>query len=267
MLPFFKGKFENESFFGGGLTFYNDVAGDSKFRSGQYSLSLSYVLEVHRDEYFSAGLQGGVLTRSISYSSLYYGNQWNGLEFDTQLSNNEPSGASTSLTKADLALGIYYFNGKNDDLRFFGGVSALHLTAPKTNFYSINDKLFMKYMVHGGLAWHNGNFELLPNFMTMIQGPNNFINLGSDFKWIIREQSQITGFIDEISLSLGTYMRFGDAFYTGLRFQYAGFTVAGVYDMNVSSLSTASGGFGAYEIMLGYQAGFGTGKGRSTRFL
>jgi type IX secretion system PorP/SprF family membrane protein len=265
--PFFQGKFENGSFFGGALTFYNDKAGDSKFTTGNYCASISYVLEVSRDEYFSAGLQGGVLQKSISYSSLYYGSQWNGLEFNTALPTNEVAGASTSITKPDFALGIYYFNGKNDNFSFFGGLSGLHVTAPSTNFYNINDKLYRKFNIHGGCQIVADNFAFIPNFLTMFQGPNQLINIGSDFKWIIREQSKITGFIDEISLSLATYLRVGDALFTGMRFNYAGFSIGAMYDFNISSLNVVSRGNGGFEVFLGFKTGFGTGKGNNTRFL
>jgi type IX secretion system PorP/SprF family membrane protein len=265
--PFFVGKFENGSFFGGGLTFFHDQAGDSRFTTGNYCLSISYVLETSRDEYFSAGLQGGVLQKSISYSSLYYGSQWNGMEFNGDLASNEVEGARTSITKPDFALGIYYFNGRNDNFHFFGGISGLHVLAPTTNFFNVNDKLYRKYNVHGGCQVLFGNFALIPNFLTMFQGPNRVINIGTDYKWILREQSKITGFIDEISMSLATYLRVGDALFTGLRFNYAGFSLGAMYDYNISSLNIASRGNGGMEFYLGYRTGFGTGKGNTTRFL
>jgi hypothetical protein len=121
--------------------------------------------------------------------------------------------------------------------------------------------------VHGGCQVVIGNVAVIPNFLTMFQGPNHVINVGTDLKFLLREQSLMTGFIDEISLSLATYLRVGDALFTGLRFNYAGFSLGAMYDYNISSLNTATKGNGGFEIFLGFKAGFGTGKGNTTRFL
>jgi type IX secretion system PorP/SprF family membrane protein len=263
--PIAKGKAENGSFFGGGLSFYNDKAGDSKFTSGQYSLSFSYILEVARDQFLSLGLQGGLLQKSVNFGSLYWDSQFTGLEFNTDLPSNEQQPAD-QFSRADLAFGVYYFNASNDNYQLFAGIAGGHLTAPNISFLGVKEQLYRKFTIHGGAQFITTNVAFIPNILFIAQGPNMIFNLGTDVKFILREQSKVTGFVDEMSLALGAYYRAGDALMGGLRFNYAGLTVSGMYDLNTSELSAATGGKGAYEVMIGYRAGFGTGKGKATKF-
>ena len=263
--PIAKGKAENGSFFGGGVSFYNDKAGDSKFTSGQYTATFSYILEIARDQHLALGLQGGLIQKSVNYDNLYWDSQFTGLEFDTDLPSYE-SEPTDQFSRADLNFGLYYFNAANDEYQLFGGISGGHLTAPNVSFLGVTEKLYRKFTIHGGAQFLTGNTAFVPNLLFILQGPNRIFNIGSDVKFILREQSKVTGFVDEVSFALGAYYRAGDAVMGGLKFNYAGLTISGMYDLNTSKLTAATSGNGAYEILIGYRAGFGTGKGSATKF-
>lgn len=254
-------------FFGAGIVFYNDVAGASKLTTGNYALNISYALEIEEDMYLSLGVQPGFLQKSINYNGLLFGNQWTGLEFNSGIPG-EYSGSMKFMT-FDLAAGLYYNYRPSDDLAFYAGVSGAHLTAPSISFLGATDNLIRKFTIHGGaeIAIPNSDIIAYPNFLVKLQSPNRIINFGSDFKYVIKEQSRYTGFVDEVSAGLGLYYRAGDAFWGTLQFNYTGFTLALSYDINISDLTVASKGLGGMEIMLMYRAGIGNGKGKSTRFL
>ena len=69
-------------------------------------------------------------------------------------------------------------------------------------------------------------------------------------------------------ITIGPYLRLGDAAYIVSRFNWNGVSFAVSYDFNMSSLTTATSGNGGFELMLGYTADFGANPTRahSVRF-
>lgn len=253
---------------GGGLNFYNDVAGDSEMTTTSVNLTLAYHLPLTNYQYLSFGLQGGLLQRSITYDNLYWDQQWNGLTFDT----NNPSGESTrgiSTKTMDFAFGMQWFNEVDDNKRFSFGVGAFHLTRPSIDFNLGDERIFMKYMIHGGaeLSKESNNVVFMPNFLVMKQGPNFLANVGAEVKYIVRERSHYTGLNDEISLGFGGYYRLGDAFYALFRLGLGDFNLGVSYDVNVSGLNVATNGNGGLEIMLKYQTSFSKRTRTGVRFM
>lgn len=262
----FQDKMKN-GFFGAGVLFYNDKAGASKLTTGNYAVNLSYAVEIAEDMYLSLGVQPGVIQKSISYGDLTFANQWNGAAFDNTIPG-EYSGGQKFMA-FDLGAGLYYNYRFSKEIAFYAGIGGAHLTTPNISFLGNNDKLIRKYTIHGGseIFLKNTKLVILPNFLVALQGPNRIINFGSDFRYLLKEQSHFTGFVDEVSVGLGAYYRAGDAFWGAFQFNYAGFTFAATYDINISTLSVATNGNGGMELMLIYRAGIGNGKGKSTRFL
>ena len=65
-----------------------------------------------------------------------------------------------------------------------------------------------------------------------------------------------------MAVSMGGYMRIGDAIAPSVEFEMSGLAVGFAYDMNISGLSAATGGSGGPEIYVKYvAASFGYGKG------
>jgi type IX secretion system PorP/SprF family membrane protein len=255
----------NENFIGIGATFYNDKAGASKLTTGNYMFNLSYAQQIARDQYLAAGIQVGILQRSVSYGGLNWGSQWTGVAFDNTVTSGESAPIASS--DFDLNAGIYYNGYLSENLLLFGGASAAHLTSPDINFNGSPDDLFKKITLHGGaqIAIQNTKLKICPNFLTKFQGPNRIINFGTDFKIILREASRSTIFFEETSLDLGTYLRFGDAFFACLRLNWGPLSVGAAYDVTLSGLAAKSGN--AMEFMLSYTTPFSKTGGRSTRFL
>jgi type IX secretion system PorP/SprF family membrane protein len=256
----------NENFLGIGATFYNDKAGDSRLTTGNYMFNVSYAIQMADEQFIGMGIQLGFLQRSISYSGLYWGNQFTGTTFDQSLPNGE--GAPISSMDFDINAGIYY-NGKiSDKTLLFGGIAGSHLTSPDLNFNGSLDKLFMKITAHGGaqIAIPNSKVKICPNFLTKFQGPNRIINIGTDFKILLKEASRSTVFFEETSLDFGTYLRIGDAFYAALRLNWGPLSIGAAYDITVSGLTTYKAG-NAMEFMLSYTTPFSKTGGRTSRFL
>lgn len=242
---------------GGGLSFYNDNAGDSEMKTTGIGLSLAYHLPINDYQYFSFGLQGGLLQRKITYDNLYWDQQWNGLAFD-QTSASGESTRGISMQTMDFATGVQWFNEINDDKRLSLGVGAFHLTRPSVDFNMGEDPIYVKYMIHGGaeIGKSTNNVVFMPNFLVMKQGPNFLANVGAEVKYIVRERAHYTGLNDEISVGFGGYYRFGDAFYALFRLGIGDFNLGVSYDLNLSGLNVATNGKGGLEVMLKFQTSF-----------
>jgi type IX secretion system PorP/SprF family membrane protein len=258
---------QSGNFFNGGVLAYNDNAGDSKFKTGLYNLTFGYTVHISHGAYFTSAIQGGIIQNSINYSDLYFESQYNGYQFDQSRPTMENQTGLVSFTKGDISLGTHYFNEIDDKKTVFVGLAGNHLLAHKVSFTGINDHIFRKISLTGGMQFKVEKVAISPNFLVTFQGPNHVINVGSDLKIFLKDQSHFTGFIDEVSCGGGLYYRFGDALMLAGKFNYAGFSLMGMYDFNISGLQVATHGRGAFELLVGYRASFGTGKGRATKFL
>ncbi len=248
----------NNGFIGAALNFYNDVTGDGIMKTNNVSANINYGLELDRYNKLALGLNIGLLNRSVSFADFYWNNQWNGEQYDTSTPSGE-TGLNANFSAVDLGAGLYYFGTPSDDVRIYGGVGAWHLNRPNVSLYGGEDKLYMKFNIHGGV---NYNLPLkrtafMPNFMYMIQGPNRVLNVGTDVKYLLKERSHYTAYYDETSIAFGAYYRAGDALFGTVRFSMAGFTVGAAYDFTLSDLNKANNGFGALEFMFMYRASFG----------
>jgi type IX secretion system PorP/SprF family membrane protein len=263
-MPIFSPK-NSDDFFSLGGTFFNDKAGDSKFKTTSFGLNTSYALSIARDQYISAGLYFGVMQRAITPGSLTWDSQWDGTTFNTSYSSNE-SVLSGQFTTFEMSGGICY-TYLEDDMKLQGGVGIHHFNRPSINFMGGEEKLMIRYLFHAGgeIRLGRSNVAIVPNAMMFFQGPNFETGFGTDFKFIIKEASKRLDFNDEISFSTGMYLRLMDAIYPTFRFNYAGLSVGGAYDLTISRLAPATKGLGAFELFLQYRFAFGvTGSGVSS---
>ena len=249
--------------YGAGITFYNDKAGDGQVTTNNFALNGSYVIEVEKKQYLSLGLGVGLLQRSISFADLYWDNQWNGETFDASVFSGE-NGFTDKFQAIDLSGGLYYY-GRIEKTDVMGGISVGHINRPNVSFLGQEDKLLMKYTLHGGadIPIPNSKINVMPNLLVMMQGPNRVVNVGSDFKYLLRPRSERLVFNDEVSMALGTYYRVGDAAYFTARFNYAGLSFGAAYDLTVSELAISNNGSGGMEFFVSYAARLGQSGGIS----
>jgi len=265
--------------FGLGLHFYKDDAGDSQFSTTKFSLALAYHLDMSGgkgNHFISVGFQGGSIQRSIGFDNLTFNDQWNGVDFDQNITTADQFGGS-SVSALDVAAGIHWFYAPTDFSRYFGGFSMYHLNSPNVAFNDEESALLKKYTFHFGAeigkgsttaAVTNNGFSVLPNIIYSVQGPNRYFNLGAEAKIRIKDNSKFTNYHNEMSIAIGPYLRFGDAAYIVTRFNWQGISLGVSYDFNLSDLSDATNGNGGFEVLLGYFGNFGANpsRGHSVRF-
>lgn len=254
--------FDKGSFMGMGVNFYNDFSGDSKYMVNEVTFPLNYAIEIAKDNHFAIGLQPAWYQRTVLNENLTWDNQWTGTDFNTTYNSNEVLlNENMNLSKFDISAGAYWYAHVSRYTKLSFGLAGSHLTKQRINFMSEDSRLFRKLTLHGQMEFkqQNSNLTIIPAFYGFLQGPNKELTLGSNFRYLLRGSSRVTGYFEEISLSFGAYYRLGDAILANVIFDIAGFSVGAGYDLNVSKLTVASKGFGGFEVFLRYRARFGTG--------
>jgi type IX secretion system PorP/SprF family membrane protein len=268
----------NSGFFAGGITFYSDKAGDAKMGIAQANLNLAYHLRLQEGMHLGLGIMGGYAQRSVTLDGLQWGNQYDGMDYNSALATGEPTGSNFSNSFGDVGAGVTwsYVKGEkymtgNDQLAIVAGFSVLHPHQPNYSFYSDpNEILYRRYVAHGHAVFtvsKKSRLAIAPAFLFQMQGGAKELLFGSNFKFRLQESSKYTGFVSESSFSLGCFYRNKDAVILTSMFTYANYSVGFSYDINVSDLKPTSNGKGGFELSLRFIAPASNNKGSNSKFL
>lgn len=257
-MPIFKKS--DGAYLGAGLSFYNDKSGYTNLSKTDVAGTISGVLITSKNTYLSLGIQGSYNQRSIAMTSIRWDSQYNGISHDPGLPSGETEG---NLKKGfmDLGAGMAFLKHGNssnlsgsDDFSMSTGFAVYHINRPNQAFQGV-DKVNIRYNGFLKLSFGAGNSNLAiqPQFGYWQQGGLREINAGMMFKYILKPESQFTGFERGMALSIGAFYRVQDAIYPVLQFEYADYSIGVSYDINLSSLTPYSQSRGGFEIMLRYR--------------
>jgi len=246
-----------------GVNFYSDKAGDAQMGTAQANLTLAYHVFLSQYSTLGAGIQGGYAQRSINYSVLQWGNQFDGMSYNPALYSGEPLNASNSISYFDGGTGLDWnydntsggasVTGNNDKIANVG-IALFHVNQPNYSFYGQGEKLYMRYVLHGDGVFSiaNSNIALRPGFMYSMQGSATELYFGTLVRYMLKQGSKYTGAFKSSAISIGGYYRSGDAFVADMLIEYSNYGIGVSYDFNVSGLSSVSSGRGGMEISLRY---------------
>ena len=243
----------------GGISVISDKAGDGDMGLLLATFSLASRVSLDDNNAISAGLQAGIVQRSINYDKLIFPNQYTGSGYDPNYNSGESFNA-TKFSYGDFAAGLLWTYGRgemymsaNDEFKANAGISLYHVSQPKEKFLSnVIETLKMRFLIHGGMliGIPNSNLDIAPSFIVNRQGKSDEIVLGTLFKYQLREDSKYTGYIKSAIISLGGYYRTGDAIIPTVLFEIGQYALGLSYDVNVSALKAASSYRGGIEISL-----------------
>lgn len=184
---------DNEDRMGAGIQFNTDRVGPFDFNTNAIGLNLAYhkSLNPRAKEFISLGLSFGVLQKSVNYTNLTFGDEFNGIDEYTQVTG-EPLPPNI-LAVADLGLGIHYTKQFSNKRHFFAGLSMLHLTQPNISFFERDDlpeprydsdyKLPARFDVQFGLrTFLTKEISLTPRLHAVLQGPFGFYQAGATLR-------------------------------------------------------------------------------------
>jgi type IX secretion system PorP/SprF family membrane protein len=241
---------KNHDKVGGGLTFYYDRAGDSKFTSLQALLAMSYVFNFGKEDKhsLSAGFNVGVGNRSFQYQNLYFDNQYNGDHYDGRIGSGEDF-PKTSFTYPDVSVGLAYKLRLSERKNLTIGFAIHHLNQPQQSFF--NDKqvrLNLRYTAHASLRWKVAKkWDLVPEFIYQQQDTKHEVAFGLHTKAYVFKQKDA-----QVCLNFGAYYRNNDAAYLLLGMDYNAWQVNLSYDINTSKFQRATNTYGAIEASVIY---------------
>ena len=259
----FSKKRNTNGYMAAGVNFFSDKAGDANLGTGKGGLSLAY--HIRADEYntIGMGLFGGYYQRTIDYNNLTWASQYDGTQINPSLTPGLSGDASFS--RFDLGAGVNWtYNNTggdikvtgNNDLNFNVGVGVFHLNRPSFSFLGMDEKQPMRIVAHGTgvISIPETKWAFVPGFMYARQGPAQEIYVGTLMRCLLSQNSKFTGFKHGAALYTGAYFRTKDAVTAKLFIEYAGFAFGVSYDVNVSSLQTASRFRGGLELSLRFVA-------------
>jgi type IX secretion system PorP/SprF family membrane protein len=237
----------------GGQIMY-DVAGTTSFKTTHVLPVINYHKSLSGDKntYLSLGFMGGIVQRSIDRSKITTNSQYDGTGYNPTLDINE-SLTDYNRTYGDASVGLSFNSGFGDSEydNYFIGVAYHHFNRPTNSFYrdpsiELNPKWVYSFGLRFGITpqayltvqadhTQQGTYN-----ETLAGGLVGFALNGYDF-------TEST-----YSLHLGAFMRWKDAIIPVVKLDFKPFSAAFSYDINTSSLRTASQGRGGFELSLSY---------------
>lgn len=253
-------KRNTQGFLSMGAHVFTDKSGDSEMGTTMGNLSVAYHIQLDEYNTLGAGIQPGFFQRSIDFTGLQWGNQFDGMHYDASLPTGEMSGSQV-FTKYDVGAGLLWtFNNTrgdiyvtdNHDWNAHAGFSVFHISTPKYSFINTGEQLYMKFVLHGGLTKSLGDSKVAinPSFFFYKQGPAHELYLGAMFRTLLTQDSKFTGFRNASAIYFGGYYRTRDAVTFRLLYEYAGWGFGISYDVNTSSLKQATNTRGGLELSL-----------------
>ncbi len=244
-----KNKLPQGDVFGIGVSGLTDASANSQLKLNYGSLSLSYHKALDEDGYntIGAGFQG-------TYSSLVL--DQSKLTFETMLAQNGFTNESgreilqngSNQSYFDVNAGILFSGSSNGSNNYYAGVSVYHVNRPKVGFKDANYQLASRVTVHGGgtlpisdLLSFNGSA------IYQVQAKASETTLGGALSYNVNGDE-----VNPSNVFLGTWVRFNDAVIPYIGLEVNGLRIGASYDVNISSLKSATASRGGSEFSLIY---------------
>ena len=251
-------------YFGLGGTFWGDKAGESEFATIQGRISASYSKRMGGDRrsahYLVLGVDGAATQRSINFQKLRWPNQQRNGTYQPDIDSEESLiFDQPNFLFADLSAGLLWFSVLNEDNNFYFGAAYSHLNQANQSFSSSeNIPLYSKFTFHAGGEFKISNkIGLVPGAVSFLQGPSFQVNAGTSLRFLLGKsrdgyQAFQFGVWTRITNRLDDSL-WADAIIISTRFDFDNFGIGFSYDLNVSELTPASQGNGAFEFSMIYE--------------
>ena len=239
----------NNNTFGVGFSFLSDNSANNAVKLNYASVSTAYHKGLDEDgnNQLGIGVQATYANMFINTSNLKFEDQLESTGF-TGISKEPFDGATLQSNYFDLNAGILFTGSSNENNNYYAGISMYHINKPKQKFnntdYFLNQRITAQA---GGYFLVNPNLGIHLSGLYSLQGGANETVIGGTTQIIANPDAA-----SPVSVYAGGWLRLNDAFipYIGLEFSNARLGIS--YDVNTSSLKTASISRGGIEISLIY---------------
>lgn len=242
--------------FGGQISNFRAGIGNYNALQGTVSAAYTTSLDKGKNHNFSFGVQGGITQKTIEHQLLSYNNQYstnNGGEFVLSTDPGESFNGQSLIVPVVNAGFLYFFANQESRLNPFIGVSAFNLTQPNESFSGVQNKLPVRLYGHVGSRINiTETFYILPKALYMKQLKFEEITFAVDAGYYLKGSDLylIGGFVYRNSGAF-RYQN-ADAAIVSFGAKMDSFVAKIGYDVNISSLATASNGRGGIELSFTY---------------
>jgi type IX secretion system PorP/SprF family membrane protein len=234
----------------GGL-FYSDNSANGAVKFNYATLSTAYHKGLDEEGFHQLGLgfQATYANMSINTGMLNFADQLTTAGF-TGVTQEVFSGATLATNYIDVNAGVLYTGSTTDRNNFYFGVSLYHINRPKQSFVGGNFVLNPRATIHGGSYFplgSNGNATLHLSGIQSFQGGAS--------ETVVGGAVQLSANPDDdkpTSIYIGSWLRFKDAIIPYIGLEFGDVRMGMTYDINNSSLKTASERQGGIEISVVY---------------
>lgn len=236
---------------GVGIIGLSDQSGNKILRNNYVGLSTAYSKSLDENGYhqLTVGFQGVMAYKRLDVSMADFEDELTPFGF-TGVTSEIFSNQQVAINYFDLNAGVMYSASTNGYNSFYAGVSMYHINRARETFMGGNYFLEPRMTFHGGgysPIGAGGNTMVHASFIHQRQSGASETVLGGAVSYSFNgDEDQPT------ALYLGGWYRLKDALipYVGLEVQNFRFGLT--YDLNSSSLRTASAGRGGTEMSLIY---------------
>lgn len=232
--------------FGLGFIGTMDHSNNQGLKSNYGTVSLAYNKGLDQEGYHKIGLgfQATLVSKRVDYSRFVFSRQFTPNGFDVSLASGEPMNGFT-LNYADLATGILYSGMNSSEQQWYVGASYYHITRPNESITSAENRLQSRVSLHGGYNLPVNEYaRLYFSSLYMQSALASEIMVGA----VLESNIQVNAF--ETTLFTGLYFRNKDAVIPYLGINNGNLQVGLSYDINLSSLATATQSRGGFELSL-----------------
>jgi type IX secretion system PorP/SprF family membrane protein len=252
--PILKQQLPQSDAWGVGVMAMSDRTANGILKNNYLSVSTAYHKGLDEDgnHQIGVGFQASYSAKRLDGLSLKFAD---GLQLDGtwQTSPTEPINQQVlNVNYFDVNAGVLYNGTTNGSNNIYGGVSVYHLTRPTESFTGGNYKLNSRVTVHGGGGFPlaDGNKTFYFNTLYSNQAGAHEWVAGGAMSFLLEGNEETT-----TNFYAGAWTRFNnetDAVIPYLGLDFSNFSLGLSYDVNISSLKTASQSRGGLEVSLIY---------------
>ncbi len=246
-----------------GFNFLRDRAGESNLTLTEGNLNVSYLKKLSgtgyssRGQYLIAGSQIGVGQRSFDFGNLWFSSQFDGFkeEVDFAADNNELISGNTNVY-LNINAGLMWYGVIAKNFSVYAGAAVNRANSPMITFLGDNSlRAEQRWVAHAGAQIPIGDqLSVLPAIAFNLQGASRSYTFGSNIRYSNDDWREVAirlGAWGHIANQLEDSVQ-ADALIFNLTLEYDALQIGISYDINTSSLVTASNSRGAYELSLLY---------------
>jgi len=243
-----KNKIPEGDIFGIGFSGLSDQSADAALKQNYFSMSMSYHKALDENGYntIGAGFQGSYSSAILDFSKLTFEDQLTQNGFTGTTSENLNYGSTQSYF--DMNAGIL-FSGSSDGINnYYLGTSVYHINNPNLSFLDQTWNLASRISVHGGGSFPlQGNLSVFTSAIFQLQNKATEAEFGGALAANLNKSD-----VNPTSVYLGAWYRVGDAIIPYVGLEIEGLRIGISYDINVSSLKSATESRGGSEFSIIY---------------